>query len=119
MIASPAVRAQQTLEGISAGLPEDAERWSESRLYGADADQILELIRELPEGIGEVMLIGHNPGLGELASAFAGDAGRDAERLRAKFPTAALASFAVAAEWVRADPAVTALERFTRPKDLG
>ncbi len=118
IITSPATRARQTLDGLAPGLPHDAERWTENRLYGAAGDEILDLIRELPEGIGEVMLIGHNPGLGELATRLAGEAGPPAARIRSKFPTAALASFAVASRWVRTDPTVVALERFMRPKDL-
>ena len=63
-------------------------------------------------------MIAHNPAIESLALMLAGDAGPGAAQLRRKYPTGAMASFAIAAPWQRLRPTVAALERFVRPKDL-
>jgi phosphohistidine phosphatase len=64
-----------------------------------------------------VMLIGHNPGLQQLALELA-SAGDELERLAARFPTAALATFALAKSWSRLAPADATLEAYVVPKQL-
>ena len=66
------------------------------------------------------MLIGHNPGVHELAVLLAA-ASVDSEatrRLAAGFPTAALAEFSVASRWQQLDAAGARLVRFLTPRDL-
>ena len=76
----------------------------ESRLYGADPATILALAAELPPEVGGLLVVGHNPGLGELARmlAVAGDRSlRDA--VAERFPTSAFAIIALTgAEWAAA-----------------
>jgi phosphohistidine phosphatase len=62
------------------------------------------------------MLIGHNPGMHELAVLLAATSAPN-ERLIAGFPTAALAEFSVATQWQRLDAAGTRLVRFLTPRD--
>jgi phosphohistidine phosphatase len=64
-----------------------------------------------------VMLIGHNPGLHQLALTLA-SAGDELERLRVKFPTAALATLAVEKSWSRLAPAEATLAGYVVPKQL-
>jgi phosphohistidine phosphatase len=64
------------------------------------------------------MLIGHNPALGWLAAELAGNV-PDAARIRVKYPTGALASFAFGGDWSRLAPQATTIERFLTPKELG
>jgi phosphohistidine phosphatase len=118
IVLSPTARTTETLERIRPGLPADADAWTDRRIYGATASSLLDLIRELPADYGEAMLIGHNPGLGWLAAELAGSA-PDAARIRAKYPTGALASFSFGGEWSRLSPGTTTLERFLIPKELG
>ncbi len=64
-------------------------------LYGATPRQILDATRDVPPTVGRLLIIGHNPGIGELVSQSSrddGDAALVAEA--ARFPTA---SFAVLA----------------------
>jgi phosphohistidine phosphatase len=69
VISSPATRALTTAEVIA---EEIGHPWDEividERLYHADADEILEVIQELPSHLDEVMLFGHNPGFTDLAN---------------------------------------------------
>ena len=72
----------------------------EDELYEATKDQLMDRLRRLAEEIGNVLLIGHNPGLQELALAVA-DPNRAGFRPlgSGKFPTAARASFRVPEPW--------------------
>jgi phosphohistidine phosphatase len=96
VLVSPAVRAHQTwkiaweaMKGLSAEpvvelIPE---------LYGADAPQLLQIVRMSSQtDPQQLMLVGHNPGMHELALALAGSgdtAGRNA--LADNLPTSGLA----------------------------
>jgi phosphohistidine phosphatase len=94
-------------------------------LYLADPDQILEVVRReaaLREKTPprHIMVIGHNPGLQQLALALPGSGLRpDVERLALKYPTAALAHFTFDAKsWRAIAPGRAILERFITPKSL-
>lgn len=79
------------------------------RIYLAEAEQLLFLLRETAEEIGSVMLVGHNPGLHELTLSLA-RAGGDTSGLDDGMPTCALASFEVSGAWNALRPQST--ERF-------
>ncbi|MCH0562542.1 MULTISPECIES: histidine phosphatase family protein [unclassified Streptomyces] len=91
-LCSTAVRARRTWELASAqwGTPPPV-RYDE-RLYAADAPALLDAVRQAPAHVGTLLLVGHNPGLANLVLDLAGDGLDDTlERVRAKFPTAAIA----------------------------
>lgn len=117
IVCSPAVRARQTAERIAVAMPPGTELRFEPRVYGADWEELLEVVRELPEELRSVLLIGHNPGFQDLAVALAAE-GEALERMRRKFPTAALATLGFAGEWRRLRPGGASLEAFVRPKQL-
>jgi phosphohistidine phosphatase len=71
----------------------------------------------VPETVESVMLIGHNPGLHQLALALA-STGDELERLGAKFPTAALATIELASTWRRAAAGDATLAAYVVPKQL-
>ena len=93
-------------------------------LYLAEPGKILAMIQGLPVRTGTVMVIGHNPGLEELATILAREAVRRKERerrdeLEEKFPTAALAVLEFDADrWREIKPGEGKLVDFVRPKDL-
>jgi phosphohistidine phosphatase len=65
------------------------------------------------------MLIGHNPGMHELAASLAGSRESDqTRRLRDGFPTAALAEFAISRAWESLDSTCSQLVRYLTPRDL-
>jgi phosphohistidine phosphatase len=88
----------------------------EEDLYAASSDALVARIRRVPDSIVSVLLIGHNPGLHQLALALASGHGRG--RLEAKFPTAALATLAVPKPWSRLEPGDAALSAYVIPKQL-
>jgi phosphohistidine phosphatase len=97
VLCSSAVRARQTLERIEPAL-EGIRVQVEDDLYEAAAGDLLERLRGLPEDVGSVMLIAHNPGLQDLALDLAAE-GDTLDRLREKFPTGALATLELTGGW--------------------
>jgi phosphohistidine phosphatase len=98
VLVSPAVRAHQTWDIVweaikDLGREPQVELLPE--LYGADPSQLLETIRTASATDPKrLMVVGHNPGMHELALALAGsddDAGRKA--LADNLPTSGLAVF--------------------------
>jgi phosphohistidine phosphatase len=117
VLCSSAVRARQTLEAIEPVL-EGADIEIEDGLYEAAGDGLLERLRGVPEGVGSVMLIAHNPGLQDLALELAAG-GDDIERLREKFPTAALATLEPAGGWRDLSPGAVRLVDLVLARDIG
>src|SRR5262245_36183244 len=62
VLCSTALRTTQTLEHVVRAFG-DAELVVEDALYGASDDELLERLRSVPEDVGGVALIGHNPGI--------------------------------------------------------
>jgi phosphohistidine phosphatase len=119
VLVSPSRRTLDTLAAL--------EPWDETplveqveTLYLATVQQLLGVLRGMSETVRSAMLIGHNPGMHELAVQLASEsAGNDTSgRLTVGFPTAALVEFSVATRWEQLDAAGTRLVRFLTPKDL-
>lgn len=91
-LCSTAVRARRTWELASAewGTPPPVRY--DGRLYAAGAADLLTVVHEVPSEVETLLLVGHNPGLEDLVLELAGDGLDDTlERVRTKFPTAAIA----------------------------
>jgi len=68
ILSSPATRAAQTADRVAAALGyAESVAW-ESDIYLASAEALLEILRHAPEEAEHIVLIGHNPGLEELAA---------------------------------------------------
>jgi phosphohistidine phosphatase len=100
VLCSSSRRTVDTLEGIRAALPKRARIDVVDELYLADADTLVTLLRAFDAQVGCAMLIGHNPGLEDLASLLAGsgDAGLRTQ-LAAKFPAGALVALSFDGTW--------------------
>jgi phosphohistidine phosphatase len=100
VLCSSARRTRETLELIAAEFTVRPRSVLEDELYEASKDQLMERLRRLAEQIGNVLLIGHNPGLHDLAIAIADTNTAGFRTLSSgKFPTAARASFRVPEPW--------------------
>ena len=119
-LVSPARRTAETWELVRAALG-PVEARTDGRLYAASAADLLEVVREAPADAGTVLLVGHNPGVQDLARRLIGEGARDAvARLVAKYPTAALAVVAFSApDWGSVAPGRGRLARYVTPRDLG
>ncbi len=89
----------------------------ERGLYGASSEDLMQQLRAVPDDAESVMLVGHQPAIQELALDLAGR-GSELERVRAKFPTAALATLAFAGEWSELGHRSAELVAYVRPKQL-
>ncbi|HEX2116707.1 MAG TPA: histidine phosphatase family protein [Alphaproteobacteria bacterium] len=120
ILCSPAVRTRETLALIVDALGEKADIAYDKALYLAEADALLAKIQAADNAAACVMLIGHNPGMHELAlSLLKPGAKGDRGRLEEKFPTAAIARFKVpVAHWADLQPGEAALVDFIKPADL-
>lgn len=121
VLCSTATRARQTLELVQPSLPKGVALEHRRGLYMASPREMLTEIGKVPEMVETVMLVGHNPGIGSLASLLCGGGDPKAlANLHGKFPTAAIAvlSFNVA-RWSDIAAGAGTLRAFTRPRDLG
>jgi phosphohistidine phosphatase len=120
VLVSPAMRTRETWELVAAELGLAPEPEFLEALYMGNPAKLLALIRNIPDDVQSAMLVGHNPGLETLASRLAGgESDKTATgSMRAKFPTAALAVFALDGSWKRLDFGSARLTHFIRPRDL-
>jgi phosphohistidine phosphatase len=116
VLCSSATRARETLDLIASSLG-GPEIIVEERLYGASAAALLDRVRRVPDETDSVVLVGHNPGLQDLAVLLA-TPGADADRLAEKLPTGALVSFRVDGPWEQLSAAAAELERIVLPREL-
>ena len=128
VLVSTAVRAHQTWEIVRQSITEaSGEPAPEPRvefladLYGAEPAQLLQIIR-MAEATGprQLMLVGHNPGMHELALALTGSGDAAARKaLEDNMPTGGLAilDFAID-DWNEVAFRGGTLLRFTSPKLL-
>jgi phosphohistidine phosphatase len=122
ILVSSARRTLQTLEAL--------EPWDDAPLiepmdglYLATAPQILTILHRVTDTVRSVMVIGHNPGLHDLALTLAGAHAlsantQPAARLAGGFPAGALAEFTIAPRWAELGEGGGRLVRFLSPKDL-
>jgi phosphohistidine phosphatase len=116
VLCSPSKRTRETLEIL--GL-RDADVVFPEDLYSASADELLALVHEVDADAAIIAVIGHNPGMHDLAIKLVGnDAAADAVRLREKFPTCAVAVFDVDRAWRELAPTNARLASFVVPKEL-
>jgi len=67
VITSPARRARATARKITRELEYAAEASIDERLFGATAEELLDVVRCIDEGAQHAMLFGHNPEITEFA----------------------------------------------------
>jgi phosphohistidine phosphatase len=118
VLCSSAVRAVQTLDGIRDALP-GAVVEIEPDLYGIGAAGLIARLRDVPDGVATVMVIGHNPGLEDLVGALTvtGDPNVIAQ-VEFKYPTGGLAQLRLTTPWSGLTPSSCGLESFVAPRDL-
>ncbi|MGW5852455.1 SixA phosphatase family protein [Streptomyces sp. NPDC055254] len=88
VLCSPSRRTRQTWQLIAPSVPEPPPVVYDDRLYNAAPNALVTVLAERGRRLGRVMLVGHNSGIHELASALCGSGPPDLlDRLRAGFPT--------------------------------
>ncbi len=118
VLSSTALRTRETLAPIQAALKPRRVVF-DNDLYLAPPTTLLDHLRRLDEAVVEVLVVGHNPGVHEVALLLADR--RSAPALppsTGKFPTGALASFGWDGTWRRLGPGTATLTAYTVPRDL-
>lgn len=120
VLVSPACRTRETWELAALPSSPDIQMKFEPLIYETTAARLLAIIRRTPATVKRLMLVGHNPGLEDLAR----DIMRDAEplprmRLERKYPTGGLAVLTFEqSNWSQIAPRSGHLADFTAPTYL-
>jgi phosphohistidine phosphatase len=119
-LVSPSARTRATWELVAAELPDPASADFPDTLYAASAEKILSEVQRTPKAVKTLLVLGHNPGLEDLARRLAGEnsQAKAFRRLGEKFPTAALARFEFDGTWAGLVFGGARLTHCLRPKDL-
>jgi phosphohistidine phosphatase len=122
VLVSSARRTLQTLAAL--------EPWEDTplvepldSLYLAPPSEMFRVLNGMAETVRSVLLLGHNPGLHELAMELTGPTAlaqrdTDTQKLVEGYPTGALAEFAIIGPWGTLAPGGGRLVRFLGPRDL-
>ncbi len=118
VLCSTAARALTTWELAARALSLDVPSVVEQRLYAADAETVLEVLRSHGGDAHTVAVVGHEPGLSTLARTLADDATSDPEQLASieqRFPTTGVAILRLRLAWAALDDRSAALTRVVVP----
>ena len=120
VLASTAARARETIDGLQEKYEFGAPIRFEPRIYMASAEQLLGLIRALPDNADAPLLVGHNPGLQRLLVELTHDDGSGLrDRVAQQYPTAALAVVQLPAyRWELVEPGSGEIVELILPREL-
>jgi phosphohistidine phosphatase len=115
---SPAERALQTWDLAAAGVDAAPSPIVDPRIYDNRIDALLEVIRETPDDVGVLALVGHNPAMAELARYLDDGSGDSAARdqLAQKYPTSAVAVLDLSTPWAAVAAGAGTLATFATPR---
>ncbi len=114
---SPARRAQETWALAATGFAELPRVVNDERIYNAGTGTLIELIRE-PRDARALLVVGHNPGLHDLAMELIGSGDVEArESLNENLPTSGLVVIDFAFDdWSLLHDNAGRLDRFVSPR---
>ena len=112
IVSSPAVRTISTAVLVARELQYPHDKiLVESGIYGADLDDLLTIIKALPDAAGSVLLVGHNPTITETANSLSPSAVNE-------MPTAAVVCLRFECEqWANVSQATAEFYFFDYPRN--
>jgi phosphohistidine phosphatase len=110
VVCSDARRTRQTWKLVARELGGSPQVRFDPRVYAAGPLTLLYLARELPAGCRSALVIGHNPGVSDLARSLVGPDGQGLS-----FPTAAVAVLEFDGDWAALAPGQARLLDFSTP----
>lgn len=109
VVCSTALRARQTWDSAAAAFTGDPPSVQEERrIYEADVDDLVGVVRELPADVGTAVIVGHNPGMERLVQELTGEAH--------ELKTAALAVLESTDDWAELAAGSAQLHRLAVPR---
>jgi phosphohistidine phosphatase len=121
VLCSSARRTRETWELVREQLGIDPPVSFDERVYGATPGTLLDLVRRTEAARRTLLVIGHNPTMSELALMLPAENEADdatVERMRRKFPTAAVAVVTFTGSWQQLRPGAGRLAGHVTPRDL-
>ncbi len=120
VLCSTSLRTRETWKLAAHELPKRPRRTVfEDRVYEASAGEIIEVLKETPDEVADLILVGHNPGVLNLTEVLAGDVSLGDELVRLRqggFPTAGIAVLDFEGSWKSVEPGVAKLVSFYVPQ---
>jgi phosphohistidine phosphatase len=116
VLCSSAARARETLDRVQDALGSPRIVIADS-LYAASGDSLADRLRRLSDGLGEVLLVGHNPGLADLCLLL-GRPSLGRELIAEKLPTGALVTLETDTPWAELAPECATIVRLILPREL-
>ena len=120
VLASPAVRVLETLDGVEEGYGRPLSPALDRRIYMASGETLLDLVQEADADAERLLIVGHNPGLEDLVFLFVPE-GESAHRdaIDVKYPTATLCEIRFDVDdWDSVRSGTGSIAAFVRPRDL-
>jgi phosphohistidine phosphatase len=119
-VVSSAARTRETWQAVASSFRRTPPADFDDRIYEASAATLLEVIRETKPKVKTLLVVGHNPGLQELAGLLVatGDV-ETRQRLKENFATSALAVIEFALDgWNKLHPQAGRLAHFIDPREI-
>ncbi len=119
-VVSTAKRARETWDLVAAAIVKSPPAVFDERIYEAAPQAILKVVKECESKVHTLLVVGHNPGLQELAALLIASGNLEArQQLNEKFPTAGLAVIDFALDdWSRLHAHAGRLDHFVSPRSL-
>lgn len=116
VLCSTAARTSETFAAAQKAYGQPLNVEYSRKIYHASAEELLKHISDTPENVNTLLLVGHNPGLHQLALSLGKEGDEDTiDTLHLKFPTCALAVIELDT-WYETRGA---LQAFVTPEMLG
>ncbi|MFJ6793242.1 SixA phosphatase family protein [Streptomyces sp. NPDC091268] len=128
-LCSSALRTRETWQLMASRLSEPPPVIYDDRLYNASADELMAVLGETDDSVTDLLVVGHNPGIHDLAVALCGAGGKGGRsagdkdekglrrRIREGFPTAAVVVVALTGQWRELAPEAGRPAAFWAPRD--
>jgi phosphohistidine phosphatase len=118
VVVSTALRAQQTWEvagAVAAGTPELV---IDDRVYANSVEDLLVVIRATPASVQTLVVVGHNPSMGELAGVLDDGTGDPTAReaIARSYPTGGVCGFDLSTDWQHVDAGDGTVTSFAVPR---
>jgi phosphohistidine phosphatase len=123
VLCSTARRTRETWQLAEEKLGAQPQIVFEDRVYGASSAELLDLARQTPAAVRTLLIVGHDPAMRGLTLELASEQPSDSEaealgRVRAKYPTAAIAVLSFSDGWAELSPGQAHLAEFVVPADF-